>query len=317
MYTDSYGMEKHYTTFKSLKGEKTDLYLGMELEVFVKELAAPKAAGLAIPGYYNIYADRHKEAAARVMKLMDGHAILKPEHGDGFEIVTLPATLNYHRNVLWGKFFDEAPDFLGGITSHATYGIHVHFSRKAIDDKSLARLLYFYHAPENSKFLTEIAGRLVGPKGCYNIATKKTLIEGNAGITLNEGMLKRGACGIRTNEAYKPTVEVRIFQSDPTKQHVMKCLEFTHSVVEWSKQAAHRESECSSGYYIQWFMSNEKHKYYPYLANCLIEKKFITGDVMEVAANTAITPEELAQATKLQKVVEVIRKRVTKKKAVA
>lgn len=316
MYTNETTMNKHYRNFKSLKGEKTDLYLGMELEVYVKELRG-------LYGKWKTVEERvaydviHTKSGAVVLDSFDGDAILKPEHGDGFEIVTLPATLNYHRNKLWNKFFEGTHDLLGGLTDNGNnYGIHVHFSRKAINDRSLAKLLYFYHAPENNKFLTDVAGRLVGPKGCYNLATKKTLVQGDPGSTIVEASLNRGACGVRRNSVYKPTVEVRIFQSTPEKDHVMKCLEFTHSVVEWAKQAGETEPECNSGYYLQWFLTKEKHKYYPYLANCLIKHKYITGDVI-ATDNIPITPAELAKATRLTKAVEIVRKKVRSKKVAA
>ena len=70
---------------------------------------------------------------------------------DGFEIVTHPMTLDYHKKEMpWRAILDEARDM--GYTSHqaSTCGLHVHVNRtsfgqtQAEQDACIARVLYFF-----------------------------------------------------------------------------------------------------------------------------------------------------------------------------
>ena len=70
---------------------------------------------------------------------------------DGFEIVSHPATLEYHTNTIpWKKILDEALEM--GYYSHnsGTCGLHVHINRAALgesveeQENTIARIVYFF-----------------------------------------------------------------------------------------------------------------------------------------------------------------------------
>ena len=70
---------------------------------------------------------------------------------DGFEIVSHPATLEYHTNTIpWKKILDEALEM--GYYSHnsGTCGLHVHINRAALGERveeqenTIARIVYFF-----------------------------------------------------------------------------------------------------------------------------------------------------------------------------
>ena len=69
---------------------------------------------------------------------------------EGFEIVSHPATLEYHRNSMqWSKIMEHA--LYMGYTSHnaGTCGLHIHISRNALgeeydqQEQNIAKILYF------------------------------------------------------------------------------------------------------------------------------------------------------------------------------
>jgi len=75
---------------------------------------------------------------------------------DGFEMVTHPMSLDYHKKEMpWGKVFDKALEM--GYRSHktSTCGLHIHVSRDALgfdhdaQEEVIARIVYFVEAHWN------------------------------------------------------------------------------------------------------------------------------------------------------------------------
>ena len=96
-------------------------------------------------------------SAQKVMEIANGNGLenLYCKHDgsldDGFELVTHPMTLEYHRNEMpWEKVLQEAIRL--GYVSHqtTTCGLHVHVNRDAFgaseaeQDAVIARILYFF-----------------------------------------------------------------------------------------------------------------------------------------------------------------------------
>lgn len=88
---------------------------------------------------------------------------------DGFEIVTHPMSLAFHRDVMpWAKLMAEAISM--GYTSHQAYtcGLHIHVNRSAfgstetLQDACIARILYFFEKnwEELLKFSRRTQGQL-------------------------------------------------------------------------------------------------------------------------------------------------------------
>ena len=102
-------------------------------------------------------AGEDNDSARRIMEIANGNGLenLYCKHdgslNDGFELVTHPMTLEYHRNEMpWEKVLQEAIRL--GYVSHqtTTCGLHVHVNRDAFgaseaeQDAVIARILYFF-----------------------------------------------------------------------------------------------------------------------------------------------------------------------------
>lgn len=299
-YEEAPAIIAHYNIFKTMPGEDTKLFLGIELEIVFKrspswnmpQIGTPQPNGPAVnPAPLNsLELDVAVTAAAEwTRQRLAGHVILKPEHANGFEIVTCPASLAYHRSILWNGFFQEASELLEG---RPGCGLHIHFSRDAVTEPQLARITYFYHEPANYQFLTAIAGRTVDADGnCYNKALKKTFIPGDPAATIRELNNHGRHTSIAANtplsgfnakpEQIKNTLEVRIFQSKVDRNHVMQALEFVHALNTYMERCPDIESELTAHRFLQWFVETNQMINYPYLYVNLMDKELIVGSVDE------------------------------------
>jgi hypothetical protein len=143
-------------TWLAAPGENTDrhgngkskaptLWMGFELEV--------------IPHSYR------SEAVYAVTQALDGRGILKNDGSlsdDGFEIVSLPATLAYHQTG-WGEaFFATLAENVRG-WSEKSCGMHVHMARDALTPLQIARMQVFVNGDgkgvNNRPFIEKVAGR--------------------------------------------------------------------------------------------------------------------------------------------------------------
>ena len=83
--------------------------------------------------------------------------------GQGVEIVSAPATLSYHKEGIWDKFFDELSPYLKGAT-FTEAGIHIHINKYSFTPATMAKFHSFINNPKNKTFLETIAGR---PESSY------------------------------------------------------------------------------------------------------------------------------------------------------
>ncbi len=112
------------------------------------------------------YAGESEDSAEAILDIANSnktHIYCKHDGSldDGFEIVTHPMTLEYHRNSMpWDCMLNELRDM--GYLSHKanTCGLHIHVNRSAFgttqteQDACIARILYFFekHWEELLKF---------------------------------------------------------------------------------------------------------------------------------------------------------------------
>lgn len=235
------------------------LRYGLELEVLIKD---------------NV---EFNHAARMTGEAIRGHAIMKRDSsiGDnGFEIVTAPATLEYHRKVLWNKWFtnqDRNGATAASLTrswNTACCGLHVHITRAALDAMQLSKLLYFYHDERNGQFLSHIAGRTVGRDARYCKTGTKRL----GTNTPNNCQDHHEAITISRRNNGK-TAEVRIFRGNATKHGIMRCLEFVDATVHWCSVAS--ASQLNYRYFLQWFDAPTVRSRYPELWRYLIQRGYI------------------------------------------
>lgn len=100
-----------------------------------------------------------------VMCKLDGS--IAPE---GFETVSVPATLDYWRESSLSSALDSMRVAPYNMRSweHVKCGFHVHVSRSALTVLDLQKMERFIHNPDNNAFITKIAGRSAGTYQKYD-----------------------------------------------------------------------------------------------------------------------------------------------------
>ena len=118
------------------------LFMGMELEVEMSNYATIPISG----------------AIEQTVGMLDGNAIVVGDGSltDGYEIVSVPATLDYHRGI-WGEFLRSS--LRQQIVSYLreSCGIHIHMSKECFSDLSLGKFSTFINSVENRAFIEGIA----------------------------------------------------------------------------------------------------------------------------------------------------------------
>lgn len=194
----------------SLYGEHEPFFLGVELELSLKNTLTP--ANVA-PSFQSTY---------RLLKVSP-HTIFKSDSsisGIGIEIVSTPASLGAHRQ-LWIEFF--AHPELTKWQAHSSCGMHVHVDRNNISILTLGKMNTFFNDPVNIQFLTKLAGRDAGR---------------SSGWARTQGEVKvKDVLDGRDTERYSAlnltptrTAEIRIFASTTNPLTFMTRLEFAHAI---------------------------------------------------------------------------------------
>lgn len=247
----------------------TKLFFGVELEVEIK----------ALEKYGSTWHD-HNEYHRIMNSTVDNcqydfrrTAVLKSECSIryGFEIVTVPATLDYHRTKLWNRFFKNTAKLVKSWDT-GRCGLHIHFSRDAVDDISLARVIYFYNEPCNSKFLTKIAGRSVQERTTWCSQRKKIITVNEEGEMVKRTIGERGAISLSRRNNGK-SVEVRIFRGNAKRAGVMRALEFVAATIDFGRATTNKNLTTPD--FIAWFDSGDNKVKYPHLARYLKFLKYI------------------------------------------
>lgn len=207
-----------------------DMYLGVELEI-----------------------DRGGESTDNAQRILDvanfqsEHMYIKHDGSieDGFELVTHPMGLDYHKSEMpWRKIFDKALDM--GYRSHktSTCGLHIHVSRDALgpdhdaQEETIARIVYFVEAHWNEllKFSRRTEANIMRWASRYGIAedTKATYDKAK------KGSFNRYVC---VNLQNYNTVEFRIFRGTLKYETFMATLQLVHEICDKSISATDKEFE--------------------------------------------------------------------------
>lgn len=216
------------------------------------------------------------DACVRVANALQGDAIIKSDSSigpEGFEIVTIPATLEYHRTKLWNRLFraeadGKSPAQLVKSWDTGVCGLHIHITRAAMTKMQLSKLLVFYHEDKNNAFLSRIAGRTVGPDAHYCKTAKKKLRQ-QVQTECND---HHDAITISQRNRGK-TAEVRIFRGNATRHGIVRCLEFVDATVKWCAQNG--VSELSYNNFLTWFNQENVRAQYPEVWKHLIHLGYL------------------------------------------
>lgn len=193
--------------------QRADLWLGWELEVY------------PAPGH---------TVASCVMDVRGAfgdHCICKADStiSAGFEIVSVPATLQWHR--------EHSVPFLRAMRGkiegwkHDNAGLHVHVGRKELSALQIGRMSAFIDHPSNTPFVNKIAGR--GPNDYARRRLKK--------LSYSRGGEGGRYSALNLETTRGDTAELRIFRSNVAPLGFLKALEFTHALASWARFAGNFE----------------------------------------------------------------------------
>jgi hypothetical protein len=175
-------------------------------------------------------------------KLGRDYVILKRDgslRGDRpFEIVTVPATLGYHKQ-RWKALLEdvELKKHLSSFTNERC-GMHVHINRMSFTGLHLAKFMKFINCTENLGFVTSIAQR---KNNKYAVFIKSLTSTGGfakyfrGAYSPADGMQAEKYAAVNTKPT--DTIEVRIFRGNLAKIGFLKNLEFVHAVWMFTKDA--------------------------------------------------------------------------------
>lgn len=186
-----------------------------------------------------------------------GFAIIKSDssiRNYGFEIVTLPSTLNAHK-VQWHNFFNNVASRLSSYTS-GRCGMHIHISKNCFTPLHMGKFANFFNTRDNRKLITRISGRSVNDY-CYFNEDEVDLIDNS-----DLDKYSSGRSALTLSES-KPTIEIRSFRGNVSKIGFFKNLEFTHALWTYTKDCG--ISELYANKFIEWFKRPSNNKLYPNL----------------------------------------------------
>ena len=237
----AYSYKPHPTFF----GDKGNVYYGIELEVESSNSPSQDASKL----------DSHNEF---IYCKSDGSL------SHGFEIVSHPATLEYHRTHHWKEILSSLQK--SGCKSHdtTTCGLHIHVSRTAFaNERDLKKFVLFWYT--QLKIIRAIARR-----GYNTYCMDKNM--GSSIIPPNE-ILSSETRYEQINLQGDHTVEVRRFKGTLNPVSFMACLELVDASRVYTSLVNYkdlRNVDLTESNFLQWAIS--KKKMYPSLVEKLMQK---------------------------------------------
>lgn len=162
--------------------------------------------------------------------------------GAPVEIVSIPATLKWHKDFLLKEFFPKG--LCETFTACSSCGMHIHINKSAFTPETLKKFITFTVNPENHEWMTKLAGRDQRSNGnCapnfmnlqhVTIEGKKYLT--NSSLTVDNQLIASDGTGknraVNTGTPYG-TVEYRIFTTPINKVMMLKNLEFTDALIRF------------------------------------------------------------------------------------
>lgn len=223
-------------------GSESDNYMGVELEYCTTS--------------------RSDQTVKQVREGLGGMAICKHDgsiEGDGFEVVTLPATLRYHKKELWNLFDEKVKPVLQEY--HDGCGIHIHVNRRHPETSKVnltkahvQKLAVMVNCANNVEFTKTITGRRP-TRYCRAADNSELNWTGNCSSSF-AGEPKYS----QLNTSRTDTIEFRMFKASGDKHTIFTYLEFVHSLVEYTRQAP--MSKLSMVDWCQWFENNNSRYFY-------------------------------------------------------
>lgn len=260
---------------KGLSTTDRPIYLGVEMEVI------PKGA-LRNNGEVN---ELIKEIANSPF---GHHCVMKSDSSiglEGFEIVTTPSTLKYHKEAFEKNFFGKPFMFHKKIQAAQSCGIHVHIAKNVFTKLTLGKFITFMNSVDNTEFINNMANRAEN-RFCSKLSLQGKNTKGMdvsakiaSGISLSDRNthLPRGAL----NFGKPHTVEVRIFKSTNSMNNLFRKLEFCEALVKFVR--VHSIQEMTAWHFVEWFINDkEVQNSYPYLRKWLASKNYVNHSTRRI-----------------------------------
>ncbi len=240
-------------------------YLGVELEIDgagESNVNAAKIAEIANHGEKRIYI-KH-----------DGSL------DDGFEIVTHPMTLDYHRNKMsWARVLEEAKELEYLSHKAGTCGLHVHVNRtafgetEAAQEEVIARILYFFekHWEELLKFSRRTRKQLQQWADRYGLKEQPQDILKHA-----KGNRQRYTAVNLTN---RETVEFRMFRGTLKLNTLIATLQLVDRICDVALYFSDEEIKAMS-----WTTFAAGCSHFPELVQYLKERRLYVNEPVEIEA---------------------------------
>ncbi len=259
--------------------EENTLFLGLELEV--------EKARSATSDLHTIAFD--------CIKALNKHCITNEDGSlrDGFEIISVPATLAYHYT-LWEDFL-RGPLRKQLVSFNSTRcGIHIHLSKNAFTDLGLGRFMTFINSPVNRDFIVNIAQRDSERYAPLN-ETKISRAKDRTIFRDKDGDATEKFSAVNLS---KPnTVEVRIFKGTLHYPSVMKNLEFCHALHNYCHHVMSNK-DMNFKLFVAWLTNKASgnRKAYPNLFNYLLGTGWIADRTPVGVMDAADVSEEMIEA---------------------
>ena len=228
-YINKYNYRPNFV-FHKVNNEE-DLYMGVELEVDMGGENDENAKGIL-----DILNDNNKinaycmhDGSLTGGNIIQGYGVMST----GFEIATMPCTLEYHKQLPYKEAFKFLID--KGYKSHdtKTCGMHVHINRnyfgndKLVQDLNISKLMFLFE-----KYWQEIV--LIARRDSNRYARRSFLEENESVIDLYSKSKQQGKYAV-INLEHKDTVEIRIFKGTLNYDTYMCTLEFVYDICKLVK----------------------------------------------------------------------------------
>lgn len=235
-----------YCNFNKLPSENTTDYYGIELEV-ERRSQCPS------------------DIAESINRMYQGFAICKSDGSldNGFEIVTGPSSIGYHKK-MWEEFFNShlCQNNLKGWNTD-TAGLHIHIGRKSLTPLNIGKILVFINDTSNTLFINDIAGR--SSDQWAKKSPKK----------VSDVLRPTGEKYEAVNTNHYNTIELRIFRSNITRHGFYRVLEFTDAMVNFVKQTNCTTTSLHYTAFCRYVAREQQRSQYPNLLAWLIRKGYV------------------------------------------
>ena len=186
--------------------------------------------------------------------------------GNGFEMVTAPCTLAYHRKQIdklfdWDGWTDEDKNTYVKAWNTDTCGIHVHLNRGSFTGSQIGKILQIVNEDMNRNFIEAVAGRKANE---YAKFSKKSIAEGG-----QRDYSKYEA----VNTAHSQSIELRIFRGNATKNGVLRVLEFSFALGEYVQQCSFKALHYRD--FLKWFNLPRNRADYPFINEWFVRKGYL------------------------------------------